>query len=77
MTYIEIKCMKKLFTKLESAHAANVSKRTIENWMENGTLSYVKIRSIVRIPEEELLKALDRHLVKGRNMRTKGSANGQ
>ena len=72
----QINLMKKFLTKLESSKIANVSKRTVENWMENGLLSYIKIRGIVRIPEDELLQALERHLVKGRNSRTKGSANG-
>lgn len=68
--------MKKIFTKLESATIANVSVRTIENWMKNGVLSYIKIRGIVRIPEDALLETMDRHLIKGRNTRKKGAAIG-
>ena len=68
--------MQKLLTKLESARTARVSKRTIKNWMENGLLSYIKIGRIVRIPEDELSKALERHLVKSRNTRKQDSANG-
>ena len=63
--------------KAEAAKAAKVSIRTIENWMKNGTLSYFKLGGIVRIPEDEMERALDRHLVKGRTTRTKGSASSQ
>ena len=69
--------MKKLLTKLNAAMIANVSIRTMETWMKNGVISYIKIRGVVRIPEEELLQSLERYLIKGRNARTKGSANGQ
>ena len=69
--------MNKLLTKLDCARIANVSKRTIENWIKNGTLSYVKIGSIVRIPEDELSKSVNLHLVKAWTPRTKGFANGQ
>jgi excisionase family DNA binding protein len=68
--------MKKLLTKLESSTIANVSVRTIEHWMKNGVLSYIKIRGIVRIPEDALLDALNRHLIKGWNTRKKDSAIG-
>lgn len=69
--------MQILFTKAEAAKAAKVSIRTLENWMKNGALSYFKLGGIVRIPEDEMKEALGRFLIRGRNTRTKGSANSQ
>ncbi len=66
--------MRNLLTKAEAAKAAKVSVRTLENWMQNGLISYVKIGGIVRIPEEQLEQLQERYLIQGRNARTKGSA---
>ena len=66
--------MRIILTKSEAAKANKVSIRTIEKWMSTGLLPYIKVNGIVRIPEAEMQQALDGHLVRGRNTRTKGSA---
>ena len=54
----------KLLTKKEAAKYMNVSIRTINRWIKNGTLPYIKFsKRIIRISTESLSKIIDDYTI--------------
>jgi predicted site-specific integrase-resolvase len=58
-----------LFTKRETAEQGKVSCRTVDNWMRNGLLPYIKLgkgkNAIVRIRRSDLETMLSSHRIGG------------
>jgi predicted site-specific integrase-resolvase len=56
-----------LLTKIETAEQGKVSSRTVDNWMRNGLLPYIKLgkgnNAIVRIRRSDLEEMLNTHRI--------------
>ena len=52
-------------SKREVARLVSVSPRTIDNWMKDGIIPFIRIGRVVRFEEEQVRKALGKYGVEG------------
>jgi excisionase family DNA binding protein len=60
--------MSTLLTIKDVAQRLQVSERTIERWMEDGKIAFIKIGKSVRMREEHLENWLDKKTVKAKKI---------
>ena len=54
--------MKDVFlTKIEAAQLVRISVRSLENWMRQGRIPYLKIGRTVRFPRDLLMRDLEKY----------------
>ena len=58
--------MQTMLTKRDLAEHLKVHERTINNWMKNGTIPFLKVSGVVRFDLDQVQEALARHVVLAR-----------